>query len=42
MICSLLLEELTIPALGDNFHRVIHSCRPIEFMFECFVNDRLL
>jgi hypothetical protein len=34
----LLLEELTLFALGDDFHRVILSCRPVESMPEGFSN----
>jgi hypothetical protein len=38
MLRSLLLEELALFALGDNFHRVILSCRPVESMPESFFN----
>jgi hypothetical protein len=40
MFCGLLMKELTIPALGDDFHCIILSCRPVEFMSKCFTNDR--
>jgi hypothetical protein len=30
MLHCLLLEELAIIALGDDLHRVILSCRPVE------------
>jgi hypothetical protein len=39
MLHSLLLKELSVPALGDDLHHVILSCRPAEFVFEGFVND---
>jgi hypothetical protein len=39
MLCSLLLEKLTILALGDYFHRVILTCRLVESISECFAND---
>jgi hypothetical protein len=41
MLYCLLLEELTIFALGDDFHRVILGCGPVEPMFECFSYDRV-
>jgi hypothetical protein len=41
VFCSLLLEEFAFFALGDYFHRVIHSCRPIESVLECLVDDRV-
>jgi hypothetical protein len=40
MLCCLLLEELTISALGDDFHDVILSCGLVEPMSECFSYDR--
>jgi hypothetical protein len=39
MLHSLLLEELAIPALGDNLHRVILGCRSVETMSEGFSDD---
>jgi hypothetical protein len=41
MLRCLLLEELTILALGDDFHRVILSCRPVEIVPEGFTYDRV-
>jgi hypothetical protein len=38
MLRSLLLEELALFTLGDDFHHVILSCRPVESMPECFSN----
>jgi hypothetical protein len=35
---SLLLEELTLFTLGDDFHHVILSCWPVESMSKCFSN----
>jgi hypothetical protein len=40
MLGCLLLEELTIPAFGDYLQRVILSCRPVESVSECLVDDR--
>jgi hypothetical protein len=40
MLHCLLLEELTVLAFGDDLHRVILSCRPIEIMPEGFAYDR--
>jgi hypothetical protein len=40
MLHCLLLEELTILAFGDDLHRVILSCRPIEIVHEGFAYDR--
>jgi hypothetical protein len=39
MLHRLLLEELTVFAFGDNFHRVIHFCGPVESMSESFAYD---
>jgi hypothetical protein len=39
MLRSLLLKKLAIPALGDDLHRAILGCRPVESMFECFAED---
>jgi hypothetical protein len=36
MLCSLLQEELALFTLGDNFHRIIISCWPVESVPECF------
>jgi hypothetical protein len=38
---SLLLEKLTIPAFGDDLHRVILACGPVETMSEGFPDDRM-
>jgi hypothetical protein len=40
MLRCLLLDELAVLAFGDNLHRVILSCRPIEFVPEGFAYDR--
>jgi hypothetical protein len=40
MLHCLLLEELTVIALGDDLHRVSHSYRPLETMPECLAYDR--
>jgi hypothetical protein len=39
MLRSLLLEDLAIPAFGDDFHRIILSYWPVETMYEGFPND---
>jgi hypothetical protein len=39
MLRGLLLEKLTVPTFGDDLHRVILSCGPVESMFECFAYD---
>jgi hypothetical protein len=41
MLCCLLLEELAIITLGDDLHRVILSCRPVETMSECLDYDKM-
>jgi hypothetical protein len=38
MLRSLLLEELALFTLGDDFYHVILSCRPVEFVLEGFSN----
>jgi hypothetical protein len=38
MLHSLLLEELALFALGDDFHRVILRCWPVESVLEGFSN----
>jgi hypothetical protein len=38
MLRSLLLEELTLFTLGDDFHHVNLSCWPVESVPECFFN----
>jgi hypothetical protein len=38
MLRSLLMEELALFALGDDFHRVVLSCRPVESVSEGFFN----
>jgi hypothetical protein len=40
VICSLLLNELTILALGDDLHHVIFSCGLVESMSKYLANDR--
>jgi hypothetical protein len=40
MLCGLFLKELTIPALGDDFHRIILRRRLVESMSKCFLDDR--
>jgi hypothetical protein len=40
MLRCLLLEELTIIALGDDLYHVILSCRLVESMAECLTYDR--
>jgi hypothetical protein len=40
MLHCLLLEELTILAFGDDLHRVILSCRPVETVYEGFAYVR--
>jgi hypothetical protein len=41
MLHCLLLEELTILAFGDDLHRIILSCRPVETMSKGFAYDRV-
>jgi hypothetical protein len=41
MLYCLLLEELTVLALGDTLYRVILSCRPIKTVVEGFAYDRV-
>jgi hypothetical protein len=40
MLRCLLLEEMAVLTFGDDLHRVILSCRPVEIMPEGFANDR--
>jgi hypothetical protein len=40
MLRCLLLEELTFLALGDDLHRIILSCSPVDIMPEGFTYDR--
>jgi hypothetical protein len=40
MLRSLLLEELALFTLGDDFHRVILSYWRVESVPECFSNYR--
>jgi hypothetical protein len=40
MLHCLLLKELVVLAFGDDLHRVILSCRPVETMSEGFAYDR--
>jgi hypothetical protein len=39
MLCSLLLNELAIPALGDDLHHVILGCWSVQSMFKGFADD---
>jgi hypothetical protein len=32
MLHCLLLKELTFLAFGEDLHRVIHGCRPVEIV----------
>jgi hypothetical protein len=41
MLRCLLLEELTVLALDDDFHHVILSCRIVEIMLEDVAYDRV-
>jgi hypothetical protein len=41
MLRSLLLEELALLALGDDFYCVILSYRPVESVHEGFSNYRV-
>jgi hypothetical protein len=36
------MRELTILAFGDDLHRIILSCRPVEFVLEGFAYNRAL
>jgi hypothetical protein len=36
---SLLLEKLTIPTFGNDLHRVILGCGPVETVSEYFPYD---
>jgi hypothetical protein len=38
MLRSLILVELALFTLGDDFHCVILSCRLVEYVPECFSN----
>jgi hypothetical protein len=38
MLPSLLLKELTLFTLGDDFHHIILTCWPVESVHECFSN----
>jgi hypothetical protein len=40
MLHHLLLKEVIVPTLGDDLHRIILSCGPVESMHECFTFDR--
>jgi hypothetical protein len=40
MLHCLLLEELAVIALDDDFHRIILSYRPVEAVSECPAYDR--
>jgi hypothetical protein len=40
MLRGLLLRELTVLALGDDLHRAILSCGPVETLSKCFSDDR--
>jgi hypothetical protein len=39
MLHSLLMKILTIPAFGDNLHRIMLNRGPVETMSEGFPND---
>jgi hypothetical protein len=39
MLCSLLLKELVVAALGDDIHRTILRSWPVESMSEGFADD---
>jgi hypothetical protein len=39
MLHGLLLEELTVPAFGDDLHRIILSYGQVEYMSECLAYD---
>jgi hypothetical protein len=39
MLCHLLLEELIVPAFGDDLHRAILRCGLVQSMYECFAYD---
>jgi hypothetical protein len=39
MLCSLLVKELAVPALGDDLHRAIVGYWPVEPMSEGFADD---
>jgi hypothetical protein len=41
MLRCLLLEELTISTLGDDFHHIILSYGTVAPMSECFPYDRV-
>jgi hypothetical protein len=41
MLCCLLLEELAILTIGDDFYHIILGCRSVETMFEGFPDDRM-
>jgi hypothetical protein len=38
MLCSLLLKELAVPALGDDLHCIILDCWIVESMPEGFTD----
>jgi hypothetical protein len=40
MLHCLLVKELAVPAFGDDLHRVIIGCRPVEIVSEGFAYDR--
>jgi hypothetical protein len=40
MLRCLLLEELVVLTLGEDFHRIILNFRPVEIMPEGFAYDR--
>jgi hypothetical protein len=40
MLHCLFLKELAISTFGDDFHRVVLGCKPVETMSEGFPDDR--
>jgi hypothetical protein len=39
MLRCLLLKELAILTFGDDFHRVVLGCKPVETMSKGFPDD---
>jgi hypothetical protein len=42
MLRCLLLEELAVPAFGDDLHRIILGYKPVEIVHEGLAYDRAL
>jgi hypothetical protein len=40
MLHCLLLKKLTVLVFGDDLHRIILSCRPVEAVLKVFAYDR--